>query len=288
MLIGKMFGGLGNQMFIWAALRALSLRNKQNLYLDTYSGFTYDKKFHRIFALDAFNLKYNLAPRLYSWNFPGGRLSWKISMKLGRVLFNPVLRIIKEQSENEIDQRLFDPFTDNAYFVGYWQSEDYVSDCIDVIRNDFKFSKTVPPETREEETEIKKAGARSVFIGIRRYQECKNVPVKYLSSREYYAAAMKQIAQEVPDPVFFLFTQDHAWARENLPSGYRIVYIRSKEGDERAWEDLFLMSLCRHHIISHSTFYWWGGFLGEAGGITIAPPSPKLHFLCRKWRVLTP
>ena len=92
-----------------------------------------------------------------------------------------------------------------------------------------------------------------------------------LSPLEYYAAAIQHIAHVAVQPHFFVFSDDPSWVRQNLHIDYPTTYVEHNTAD-RNYEDLRLMSLCRHHIIANSTFSWWGAWLGSnRAKMVIAP-----------------
>src|SRR5207248_9354724 len=90
-------------------------------------------------------------------------------------------------------------------------------------------------------------------------------------SLAYYHAAIDELAQTIKAPYFFVFSDDIPWAQQNLALAYPVTYV-SHNGAERDYEDLRLMSQCKHHIIANSTFSWWGAWLGaHPGKIVIGP-----------------
>ena len=91
-----------------------------------------------------------------------------------------------------------------------------------------------------------------------------------LCSMEYYYSAVKLMAEKTDNPHFFVFSDSIDWVRENFKIDYPVTY--NGQGAAKNYEDITLMSLCKHHILSNSTFGWWGAWLGETPGqIVIAP-----------------
>ena len=87
---------------------------------------------------------------------------------------------------------------------------------------------------------------------------------------EYYNKAVERIKEEVIDPVFYIFSDDINWCRENLKLEQG-VFIDWNTGKE-SWQDMFLMSQCKHNIIANSSFSWWGAWLNSnSEKIVIAP-----------------
>ncbi|MBS1565210.1 MAG: alpha-1,2-fucosyltransferase, partial [Bacteroidetes bacterium] len=90
-------------------------------------------------------------------------------------------------------------------------------------------------------------------------------------SIDYYQRAAELIADVSPDPVFYIFSDDIAWVRENLQLPFPIVFVEGND-EAHAYEDMRLMSRCRHHILANSSFSWWGAWLnGRPDKIVVAP-----------------
>lgn len=89
---------------------------------------------------------------------------------------------------------------------------------------------------------------------------------------EYYQRAVRQIADKVAQPHFFVFSDDPEWVRSNLLLDYPVTYVTHNSGD-KSFEDLRLMSLCTHHIIANSSFSWWGAWLGRNADKAVIVPN---------------
>ena len=81
-------------------------------------------------------------------------------------------------------------------------------------------------------------------------------------SLEYYHNAVDIIAAKVSNPHFFIFSDDHEWARNNFKIDYPLTFVAHNNAGKN-YEDMRLMSLCKHHIIANSSFSWWGAWLGS-------------------------
>jgi len=77
---------------------------------------------------------------------------------------------------------------------------------------------------------------------------------------DYYRAAMKLVAEKNPDARFFVFTDDPDWVGKNMSFAYPVTLLTHNNADKN-YEDLRLMSLCRHNIVANSSFSWWGAWL---------------------------
>lgn len=276
MIIARLYGGLGNQMFIYAAAKALALRTNQILVLDIQSGFSKDFTYRRTYQLGYFQLKTEFATKFQSFMYPCGLFLQRISRKLGYNILYPTTKMIHETSQNKLNTNIFQKGLKNVYMEGFWQSELYFKDVTNVIRTDFQFKDFRLPISKEEKKAILQAGKRSVAIGIRRYQECSDPTIMNPLGKEYYQKAITLIREKVKDPIFFIFSQDNEWAHNNIEKNNDTVFISSKSGDDGAIDDLQLMSTCSNFIISNSSFYWWGAWLSTNPNKTVI--SSKAFF----------
>lgn len=259
MVTVRLTDGLGNQMFQYALGRTIAHRRGTSLALDI-SSFRDNKQ--RQYSLGVFNIVENFA----SGGYPGFcRLR-----ALGRRLRLPgILPILRERS------LYFDPAVldapANVYLTGYWQSEKYFKEIEDIIRCEFSFK--TQPDCQNSEMAERIRGANSVAVHARRGDYVSNPSFNRdfgTCSQEYHWEAARFVASRVPDPRFFVFSDDPDWARAELHLGGPTTFV-AQDGPEKAYEDMRLMSLCRHHIIANSTFSWWGAWLSNSGGIVVAP-----------------
>lgn len=271
MIIVDVNGGLGNQMFQFAAGRALSLVRKVPLLLDIRS---FDSgKMHQGFELDRiFAGKFTLAEHLDVQRV----LGWQFSRSMLRILSWPQMsflrnkRLVIEKSFEYCPEISSIPST--CYLKGYWQSESYFADIFDIIRSDFSFLLPMNGENEAVAREIERVN--SVSIHIRRGDYVTN-PKAYsvhgVCSLQYYERAISFISGRVSNPVFFVFSDDIEWVRRNLGGKYDFRFVDHNRG-ENSYNDMRLMSLCAHNIIANSSFSWWGAWLNLSDAkIVVAP-----------------
>lgn len=271
MVITSLIGGLGNQMFQYAAGRALSLERGVSLMLDV-SGFA-NYQLHQGFELERlFNCKVEIASerevrRVLSWQFTSG---------VRRVLSRPRMAALRRKSF------VIEPYfhywdgiktiPSDCYLAGYWQSDKYFSGVAEQIRDDFSFR--IPLECGNIEIATQINEVNSVSLHVRRgdyISTSKNVATYGVCSLDYYSAAIKNIADRVQCPHFFVFSDDPVWVRNNLKIDFNHQYIDRNHG-ENSYNDMRLMSLCKHHIIANSSFSWWGAWLNRSvDKIVVAP-----------------
>jgi hypothetical protein len=264
MITLRMQGGLGNQMFIYAAGRAWALRNSTELALDTINGGYSDKEsFGRSYKLADFGIKASTVdPDTLRPYKPSSR-SFYWLRKINALLPLRCRSLI-------LEPRQFDPrlpcakLRANAYLAGYWQREDYFLPYADLIRRELRPARLPKPEVQVLAKEMQQTS--SVFVHLRRKQYgFKLLPL-------YYLEAISLITSRVHNPQFFVFGDDIAWARRNLKLPADTRYFEDS-GDRTDVEDLWLMSQCRHAVIANSSFSWWGAWLRQDPdtGIVIAP-----------------
>lgn len=159
-----------------------------------------------------------------------------------------------------------------AYLQGYWQSEKYFSEIADVLREDFKFRQPLSEINAQWADKITQC--HSISLHIRRGDYVSNPmthKVHGVCQLDYYYRAIEYITSLIDDPVFFVFSDEAEWAKSNLEISHPVYYVENNTGQE-SYNDMRLMSLCRHHIIANSTFSWWGAWLNNSPEkIVIAP-----------------
>lgn len=254
MIIVRLMGGLGNQMFQYAAGRSAAWKLKTELLLDT-SYFSYVGDAKRSYRLDIFDISGKIIPTRKKRLLTANRWWW---LRFGR----PVRRI----NEN------IPVVKDNSYLDGHWQSCKYFDDIGNLIQKEFTFK--TPPDRTNTLLLAKAAKTLSVAIHIRRGDYLDKSRNFFVLPKAYYSAAIGRIRMQVPNPVFFVFAEtgiDLGWAKKSLPAGEKYIFVDSNCGD-RNFEDLRIMSKCKHNIIANSTFSWWGAWLNKnKGKIVIAP-----------------
>jgi len=271
MVISHILGGLGNQMFQYAAGRALSLTNDQPFSLDLgdFSSYRlhhgYDLS--RVFHVTAEGAD---APAVHEM------LGWRANRWAKKGLRRPQLAWLR--GKKFVVEPHFHYWPDlfkligDRYLYGYWQSERYFKQFESTIRQDFTFRELL--SGRNLELALKIANSHSVSLHVRRgdyVSDPKNASIMDVCSIAYYRLAISYIAERVRCPVFYVFSDDIAWVRENLPITLPCVYIDHNRGTE-SHRDMQLMSRCCHHIIANSSFSWWGAWLNpSAEKIVVAP-----------------
>lgn len=160
----------------------------------------------------------------------------------------------------------------SSYLVGWWQNEKYFEDIRDIILDEFT-PKAAPSEANQKYLdEINKSNAVAIHVRRGDYVTNKNANVFHgLAPIDYYKQSIKYMQDKVGSPRFFVFSDDIAWCKENLPLGDDAVFVEGNSG-KQAYEDIRLQQTCKHNIIANSSFSWWGAWLNDhKDKIVIAP-----------------
>jgi len=260
MIIVKLWGGLGNQMFQYADGRHLSLKNKTSLVLDLSrltktEPVSYTK---RDFELDVFNIRYK--KKIYT-----DQLSY--AARTYRKLFTKTVH----ENGNQFNPDVLSQ-KGNVVLNGFWQTEKYFSDIGDIIRQDFTFKQTPDAANSKLLDEIK--GTNSVSVHFRRGDYINNpvtAEVHETCSPAYYQTAMDLVGQKVKDTHFFVFSDEIEWVRKNVEITGKHTFVDVNKGVKSAG-DMRLMAACKSNIIANSSFSWWGAWLNpNPNKIIIAP-----------------
>jgi hypothetical protein len=269
MIIVKVFGGLGNQMFQYAFARRLAYERGVKLKVDLS---WFQTQTMRIYMLDRFNIATEIATpeeiiRLTksNWTSISGRIHRAVQWRLPYYH-----RLVVEEAYYAFDPEVF-KVGRNALIVGYWQSEKFFLPIHQTIRKEFKLKQSLSQESLNWANKIQ--SCNSISIHVRRGDFIGDTSTNQSLPISYYQHAVEYLLKHCPDPNFFIFSDDLPWAYHNLNIhiSSKYVHFEEKKGDE---EELILISLCKNHIIANSTFSWWGAWLcANPGKIVIAPKN---------------
>jgi hypothetical protein len=261
-----MLGGLGNQLFIFAAARSFAERSGRELHLDTTSGFVRDRRYRREYLLKNYSIKALPAASTDCFNGLSGRIRRSI---LSRMIPS---RFVSELLADPLSSlRSVNPKT-TCYLQGHWQSEDYFLEHQDIIREELKRRTPLSEVTKAELHEIA-AEPHSVALCMRSFREVPVAHGPYVVSVDFYQRAIARLSSQLPKMKIFIFSDDPAWARQRLPLSATHAYVQPKPSNFGACEDLALMQACRHHIIGNGTLHWWGAWLGANDEQIVLAPA---------------
>ena len=273
MITVRLIGGLGNQMFQYAAGRSLALKHACALQLDTadFVGYSLHQGFElaSVFGIDCKQADRETRDSLLGWLRHG----------LVRRLLRrwPVLQIGDRVLVNEPHFQYWPGWQSlgsSAYLSGYWQSERYFNEFADQIRQDFQFAKPLDPLSVKIAKDMR-AGV-SVSLHVRRGDYASNpktTAVHGLCEPQYYAEAIQVLQKRHGSMHLFIFSDDIEWARANLPLGeHPNTFVSHNKGAD-SWRDMQLMTLCKHHVIANSSFSWWGAWLNSSKSKSVIAPK---------------
>lgn len=290
MITTTLAGGLGNQMFMYAFTKSLALSKNTTYAFDIKSGFANDIIFKRQLELSSLNVRLP-ENKLRTCSIGVRKLDSllkQLSRRLRRNVLLPCYRFVVEDEDFHYQPEIYKIKGNNLYLEGYWQSPKYFENYKDIIRSDFRITIRIPQETLKELNYWRSFKRPLVFVGVRRYQECKPGDVKWgICGSVFYNKAMDTIRNHIENPLFIIFSQDILWCKENLYTD-NVIYAESKDGPYSTISDLFLMKECDHAIISNSSFYWWGAWLQEDSRHVVIATKYFMNkdFACDNWIVM--
>lgn len=279
-VIPRIFGGLGNQLFCYAAARRLALANNAELVLDDISGFAYDAVYQRGYQLDHFNIpcrKATAAERLEPCSRPRRALKRKWNQRLP---FEQRTYVVQEGIDYDPRLLYFKP-QGTVYLEGYWQSENYFKDVEATIRQDLQIKPPTDAANLAMAEHIR--GGTAVAVHVRFFDEPQAVGVNNASG-DYYTRAIETMERLVPSVHYFIFSDKPEAARTRIPlPDARVTLVEHNQSDEYAYADLWLMTLCQHFIIANSTFSWWGAWLSPHPGKRVVAPGFEMRHGSMWW-----
>lgn len=264
MIIVHINGGLGNQLFQYAAARRLAAVHHTEVKMDVRE---LSSNALRAFSLSAFkgvDVNFATTEEVERLRKPG--LFFKVANRLKPVNKRSFFREVSFRYDSR-----FNLLQDNVYIKGYWQCEQYFLDIENKLRHDFQLKESFIQNVTGFATEL--SAVNSVALHIRRgdYTNKESLAQHGLLPFSYYERAIVHIEETVDHPHYFIFSDDSNWVKSNFPLPVNHTLV-SGEITRSQYEDLFLMSKCRHNIIANSSFSWWGGWLNEhKEKIVIAP-----------------
>ncbi len=275
MIITKLMGGLGNQMFQYATgRRAAHLKNTE-LKMDMSWFKNPGRAIKRDYFLNVFNLEENFAS-IEDIN----KLTYK-----NQNLFGYLRRKISDfpkpyYRKSYVKQKYFhfDPnilrISKDTYLEGSWQSERYFKDIENIIRKDFTFKNKPNEKNRKIIEKIIKCPSISIHIRHGDYIDDKGTNTFHgICSLDYYYNASSMLIKKIRNPHFFVFSDNPKWCKINLRLRYKTTII-DHNLKKQDYEDMRLMSSCKHNIIANSTFSWWAAWLNNnPNKIVVAPSS---------------
>lgn len=271
LVVASLSGGLGNQLFQYAAARAISLRNNCKLVLDlawfseTQFGLGVTP---RSYSLDPFELPVLVKRKLNLWSV-SRFTSFLISFKNAASRFSK--NIYSEKSYN-FDSRVL-ALRVPVRLKGYWQSHRYFEDFSECIKSEIGTIRKLSHESAQILDKIVKSN--SICLHIRRGDYVSNLNASTfhgVCSMDYYRRGLEIVSDGLDLPHAFVFTDDPDWAKEHLDIGVKFTVV-DVNGPDDAYQDLWLMSSCDRFVIANSSLSWWGAWLSRSPDKVVVAPK---------------
>ena len=278
MIIVRLMGGLGNQMFQYAAGLRLAMRHRTPLTLDL--SFLLDRSRNdnivfRDFDLKLFEIPEKIASSRQVRRFrrlasPGSRSVCE------RVEDRLVKRRMFSEESYQLDRRVLE-LPDNTYLEGYFQNEGYFTDAASIVRDRFRFRNmedSLPEVTKHVAIAIQ--DSNSVCLNVRRGDYVNNPATNAyhgVCEINYFSGAISHFRDALVNPHFFVFSDDQNWCRREFPEGREFTIVGNEHYGPQFFQKFWLMTRCKHFIIPNSSFGWWAAWLAEFEGKLVVRPS---------------
>jgi glycosyl transferase family 11 len=268
-------GGLGNQMFQYAAGLNLALSNDQPLVLDTT--YLHDRLPRpgitlRDYDLDIFTLQPTFT-NLSRWSselpIPGFWTASDLVVTKAKSLLG-FSEFITEQNAGQFFKQ---GIKKDVALWGFLQGEKYFAEHKDAVRAAFRFKHPLTGDAAALAEMIQKENSVSLHVRRGDYLLPKYQKLYGETNLPYYEDAVAYMAERVTDPHFFVFSDDIAWCREHIKPKFRTTYLDDASRGPKASFHLELMSRCKNNIIANSSFSWWGAWLNRNPDKVVVAPE---------------
>ena len=258
MIVVKIWEGLGNQLFQYAYAKSLQLRQNEKVYLDfsAYNNRSYDpKKTYRSQQLSNFRITLREYSNLYKYYFfldEKNILNKGIKKMAEEGLFP--YKYFKEENVQFKPELL--SVRGNYYIQGWFQNERYFKEYQNVIRNELRLKNKIKIQNKLREI---LDYSNTVAVHVRRgdyKKHCSVLPA------EYYNRAVERINGLIDNPLFCIFSDEIEWVKKNMKFEGKCFYV-NEDHKLTNFEELIVMSCCKHDIIANSTYSWWGAWLNN-------------------------
>lgn len=284
MIITRIQGGLGNQMFQYAIGRIFAEINKDDLFLDTLGLYIpVEGHLSRDFMLDAFNIKAFIASDTLIKKITKGSLLNNLKIKkikyLKQIIFDEkdpgkcfikhAEYVLKPEFHKYYPELLKKEKVD-YYLDGYWQSYKFFTNYEDIIKQHFTIKKEYLTFDKIFIEQINSSQSVSLHVRLtdRVATEFSLSFYRYLDW-SYYEKAIQIIKERIPNPHFFIFSDNLQWCKDNIQIDSPVTYVSTDD----EFNDMYLMGQCKHHIIAHSTFSWWAVWLNYNSDKVVVTPE---------------
>lgn len=286
-IIAQLQGGLGNQLFQYAAARALSHKQQRPLLLDqSWFNQTYEDVTPRELLLPLLNTKGSLI----SYGIPIKRP--KKALRLAQKFWPIDPFIFVEQTPFRFDPRLSKAPAfkqQNLYLMGYWQSYKYFESIKSSLLNEISPKNAIDSHYQKYLGQIQSRSSTMVHVRRGDYVHLASAAkVHGFIGLEYYQQGMASIFEKHPDTHFFVFSDDLEWAKENLPYPNQCTFVESLSSSDAVIQELELMTHCQNHVIANSSLSWWAAWLSKNPTGSVICPNQWTTDTSMNWSDLLP
>ena len=272
-VVVRLFAGLGNQMFQYAAALGLAVRQNRVLKIDVSA---FEACENRPYQLDCLKVPqkifYTGVPLFQS---ASNSIAARVIRRIKRRVFkaNTFRKGVYREPHFHFDPAFFDLSGTEILLNGYFQSPRYFESVAELLRERFQPAAPLSATAADWAAKIA-ASPCSVSLHVRRgdYLEAPNSALHDALDRGYYDRAVNLIQRLAGETVeFFLFSDEPDFIAEafaDLPDAHVV-----RSDPDKSWEDMFLMARCRHHIIANSSYSWWGAWLNPAEDKRVIAPA---------------
>ena len=275
MIICHVNGGLGNQMFQYAAAKSLATSFDVPLRFDLraykrsnqHQGFLLDK----LFDIQVISASKKELYKVFGW--PGLILTERLLTKSSNYINYGSNMCEQDFTASPCSE--MKKFTKSCYLRGWWQSEQFFIKYKKKIADKFKFVQLIDEKNRYLIERMQKNTSLAVHIRRGDYVATAEARNTYaVCNDEYYMRAFDELAKKINIQKAYIFSDDNNWTKKNLRIPFDHEYVEHNTG-EKSYIDMYLMTFCRAHIVANSSFSWWGAWLAEAwgnsDGLVVAP-----------------
>ena len=271
MIIVRLKGGMGNQMFQYAFAKGMAARLNTDfkidcsLLLDRSRG---KDHIYRNYDLSIFNVKedFTISSSLL-------RTIYKLkSAKIRKIITAKVAKGFQIEKEKHFhtDQELIENPVNNSLYDGWWQSARYFDNVKDIIRSEFTFKHKLLPESQELYQRIN--NTNSICLNVRRTDFLTN-PTLNATNLDYFLKAATRMSELVHSPHFYIFSDDTKWCEENILLDFPVEVVKHTHKGIKFGNYLQLMIACKHFIIPNSSYAWWAVWLNEYNNKYVIAPK---------------
>ena len=268
----RLDGGLGNQMFRYAAALELAVRQNRALKMEVSAFEACDK---RSYQLDCLKVPQDLYTGAPLFQPASNSIAARVIRRIKRDVFK--VSVLPEgvycEPHFHFDPAFFKLSGAEILLSGYFQSPRYFESVAQLLRERFQPAVSLSATAADWAAKIA-ASPCSVSLHVRRgdYLEWPNSTLHDALDHGYYDRAVNLIQRLAGERVeFFLFSDEPdfiADAFADLPGAHVV-----RSDPHKSWEELFLMARCRHNIIANSSYSWWGAWLNPAEDKRVIAPA---------------